>query len=139
MGFEVIGLIRFLIKTQVVAILFALFWIIYLSVLAFLDQPGRALQYINSFVNGFAILLAVIYFLLTKYFIGRNWLAVPLVLISYFLLYKPVFEQVLLSLANESYSMTLNFLSISTGGTHLLALIFGLGLGIMFSRPQFKS
>ena len=130
---------KFFVKTQVFAIIMALFWIIYLSVLAFLDQPGRALQYINSFVNGFAILFAVIYFLLTKYFIGRNWLAVPLVLIPYFLLYKPVFEQVLLSLANESYSMTLNFLSLSTGSTHLLAIIFGLGLGIMFSRPQFKS
>jgi len=130
---------RFFVKTQVLAIIIALFWIIYLSVLAFLDQPGRALQYINSFVNGFAILFAVIYFLLTKYFIGRNWLAVPLVLIPYFLVYKPVFQQVLISLANESYSMTLNFLSLSTGATHLLAIICGLGFGIMFSRPQFKS
>ncbi|MFJ7726588.1 hypothetical protein ACIQXV_10520 [Neobacillus sp. NPDC097160] len=132
-------MIRLLIKTQVVAILFALFWIIYLSVLAFLDQPGRAAQHINSFVYGFAILMAVIYFLLSKYLIGRKWLAVPLVLIPYFFLYKPVFQRILLSIPNESYGMVLKFLALSTGATHLLAIICGLGFGIMFSRPQLKA
>jgi len=138
-GFEVSGLMKFLLKTQVFAIVMALFWIIYLIVLAFLDQPGRALQHINSFVYGFAILLAVIYFLLSKYLIGRNWLALPLVLIPYFLLYKPVLQRIIVSIANESYSKILNFLALSTGATHLLAIICGLGFGIMFSRPHFKA
>jgi hypothetical protein len=129
---------RFLIKTQVLALLMAAFWIIYLNVLAFFDQPGRALQYINWFVYGFAILLAIIYFLLTKYLIGRNWIAVLLVVIPYFLLYKPIFQKMLLHVAGDSYGMMVKFLALSTGTTHLLAIILGMGLGILFTRPQFN-
>jgi hypothetical protein len=129
---------KFLMKTQVLAIMMAVFWIIYLNVLAFFDQPGRALQYINWFVYGFAILLAIIYFLLTKYLIGRNWMVVPWVLIPYFLIYKPTLQKPLLSVVNEGYGLTLKFLAISTGITHLLAIIFGLGLAILFTRPQDK-
>ncbi len=130
---------KFLIKTQIYAILAALFWVIYLNVLAFFDQPGRVLQYINWFVYGFAILLAIIYFLLTKYLIGRNWLAVPLVLIPYFLIYKPIFQHLVLSVVNEGYGRMVKFLAMSTGTTHLLAMIFGLGIGILFLKPQQKA
>ncbi|MFZ7943128.1 MULTISPECIES: hypothetical protein [Bacillaceae] len=129
---------RFVVKTQVLAILMGLFWIIYLSILAFFDQPGRALQYINVLVYGFAILFAVMYFLMTKVLIGRNWLAVPLVLIPYFLVYKPFFQRILTKAAN-SYEGIINFLALSTGATHFLAIIFGLGLGIMFTRPKLQS
>src|SRR4051794_39511799 len=122
---------KFLIKTQIFAILMALFWISYLNVLAFFDQPERALQYINWFVYGFAILLAIIYFLLTKYLIGRNWLAVPLIVIPYFLIYKPIFQKMLLHVVGNSYGMMIKFLALSTGTTHLLAIILGLGLGIL--------
>jgi hypothetical protein len=130
---------RFFIKTQVLAILFAFFGVIYLNVLAFFDQPGRALQYINWFVYGLAILFAVIYIFMTQYFIGRNWLAVPLVLIPYFLLYQPIFHRIQSSLVNEGYGRLVNFLSISTGSIYLITIIFGLFLGILFSRPQFKA
>ncbi|EKN70788.1 hypothetical protein BABA_02954 [Neobacillus bataviensis LMG 21833] len=132
------GEMKFLLKTQVVSLLMALFWIMYLALVAFLDQPGRALQYINLFVYGFAILFAVIYFLLTKYLLGRNWLAVPLVLVPYFLLYKPVFQRALVSIANESYGAIIKFLALSTGVTFLLATISGLCLAILFTRPHVK-
>ena len=132
------GWMKFLLRTQVVSILLALFWIICLAVLAFLDQPGRALQYINSFVYGFAFLFAVIGFLFTKYFLGRKWLAVPVVLIPYFLLYKPVFQKILVSIANESYGAIIKFLALSIEATYLLAVIFGLCLAILFSRQQVK-
>lgn len=129
---------KFLVKTQIFAVLLVIFWVIYLNVLAFFDQPGRALQYINWFVYGLAIVLAIFYFLMTKVFIGRNWMAVPLIVIPYFLLYKPLAQQMLLSVTNARYGMTLKFFALSTGTTYLLAIIFGLGLGILFTRPQFK-
>jgi len=130
---------KLLVRTQIVAILVALFWVSYLTILAFLDQPDRALQYINSFVFGFAILLAIIYFLLTKYLLGRNWIVVPLVLIPYYLVYKPILEKLLLSLISKNYGMIIKFLALSTGTTHLLAMILGIVLAILFTRPQFKS
>jgi hypothetical protein len=129
---------RFLIKTQILAILFAVFWVLYLNIVAFFDQPGRALQYINWFVFGFAILLTIIYFLMTKYFIGRNWMAVPLILLPYFLIYQPFFERLQSSLANDNYRMMINFLSRSTGTLHVITMLFGIMVGIMFSRPQSK-
>jgi hypothetical protein len=129
---------RFLIKTQVLAIIFALFWLININVLAFFDQPGRALQYINWFVYGFSLLLAIIYFLMTKYFIGHKWLAVPLVLVPYFFVYNPIFQRIFLSLINKGYAGLINFLSQSTGTMHLITLCFGLIFGIIFSNRQQK-
>jgi len=51
---------KLLLKTQVLSIIIALFWIVYLNILAVFDQPGPILQYLNWFVYGFAGLLAVI-------------------------------------------------------------------------------
>ena len=132
-------MLKYLLKTQIFAILLTLSWIIYLVVLAFLDQPDRALRYINSFVFGLAIFLAIIYFVLTRYLLGRNWSTLLLVLISYFLLYKPIFQEILLRITNESYGGIIKFLSISTGTVHLLATIIGMGFGILFSRPRLKN
>ncbi|CAH2717315.1 hypothetical protein BACCIP111895_04507 [Neobacillus rhizosphaerae] len=129
---------RFLIETQILAILFAFFWVLYLNIIAFFDQPGRALQYINWFVFGFAILLTIIYFLMTKYFIGRNWMAVLLILLPYFLIYQPFFERLQSSLVNDNYRMMINFLSRSTGTLHVITMLFGIMMGIMFSKPQSK-
>ncbi|WP_312470856.1 hypothetical protein [Neobacillus sp.] len=129
---------RSLIKTQILAILFAFFWVLYINIVAFFDQPGRALQYINWFVFGFAILLTIIYFLMTKYFIGRNWMAVPLILLPYFLIYQPFFERLQSSLVNDDYRMMINFLSRSTGTLHVITMLFGIMVGIMFSRPHSK-
>ncbi|WP_160718910.1 hypothetical protein [Bacillus sp. USDA818B3_A] len=129
---------QYLLKTQIVSILLTLCWIIYLVILAFLDQPDRALRYINTFVFGLAIFMAIIYFVLSRKLIGRNWSGLILVLISYFLLYKPAFEEGLLKITSESYGDIIKFLSISTSTVHLLAIIFGIGSGILFSRPQFN-
>jgi hypothetical protein len=127
---------KYLLKTQFVAILLTLSWIIYLAVLAFLDQPERALRYINTYVFGLAILLAVLYFVLTRYLLGRNWSAVIVVLISYFLLYKPIFQEMFLKMTNKSYGSMINFLSMSTGTIHLLSILIGMGFGVLFSRPS---
>ncbi|MEH7417611.1 hypothetical protein V7266_20290 [Neobacillus drentensis] len=127
---------KYLLKTQIFAILITFSWIVYLVVLAFLDQPDRALRCINSFVFGLAIILAVIYFVLTKYLLGRNWSALLLVLISYLLLYKPIFQEILLRITNESYGSIIKFLSLSTGTVHFLAVVIGMGFAILFSRPQ---
>lgn len=127
---------KFFIKTQFLAIIFSLLWVIYLNILGFFDQPGRALQYINWFVYGFAILFAILCFIMTKYVMDRNWLAVPLVLIPYFLLYNPIFQRIIASLYNEGYRSILSFFSRSTGTTYLIATTFGLILGIMFSKKK---
>ncbi|MBT2658142.1 hypothetical protein J7E81_23360 [Bacillus sp. ISL-18] len=127
---------KYLLKTQLIAIIVALSWIIYLVVLAFLDQPDRALRYINNFVFGLAILLAILYFVLAKYLLRRNWSSLLLVLISYFLLYKPIFQGLLLKITSESYGSIIKFLSISTGTVHVLAVIIGMGFGILFTRPE---
>ncbi|ULT59195.1 hypothetical protein L1999_11990 [Neobacillus drentensis] len=127
---------KYLLKTQLIAIVVSLSWIIYLVVLAFLDQPDRALRYINTFVFGLAILLAILYFVLARYLLGRNWSSLLLVLISYFLLYKPIVQGLLLKVTNESYGSIIKFLSISTGTVHVLAVIIGMGFGILFTRPE---
>lgn len=129
---------KYLLKTQLIAIVVSLSWIIYLVVLGFLDQPDRALRYINSFVFGLAILLAILYFVLARYLLGRNWSSLLLVLISYFLLYKPIFQGLLLKITNESYGSIIKFLAISTGTVHVLAVIIGMGFGILFTRPDRK-
>ena len=129
---------KYLLRTQLIAIVVSLSWIIYLVVLAFLDQPDRALRYINTFVFGLAIFLAILYFVLAKYLLGRNWSSLLLVLISYFLLYKPIFQGLLLKITNESYGSIIKFLSISTGTVHVLAVIIGMGFGILFTRPERK-
>ncbi|ETI69319.1 hypothetical protein [Neobacillus vireti] len=129
---------RFFVKLQGFAILFALFWVVYINILAFFDQPGRAMQYINWFVYGFGFLFAIIYFLLTKYFIGRNWRAVPLILIPYFLVYQPIFHQLLFSLVHDGYGMMIRFLSLSTGTIHFLMVLFGVIFGIIFSGRHQK-
>jgi hypothetical protein len=127
---------KILIKTQVLSIVFAIFWVLYLNILAFFDQPGRALQHLNWFVFGFAFLFAIIYLVLIKYVIGYYWLAVPLVILPYLLIYQPFLERILLSLVSKSYGMMLKFLSQSTGTTYLIAILFGLVFGIMFSKRQ---
>ncbi|MGG1677081.1 hypothetical protein ACIFOT_15185 [Neobacillus sp. NRS-1170] len=127
---------RFLIRTQVLAVLVSFLWVVYLVIVAFFNQPGRALQYINWFIYGFAILFAIIFIFLTKYMISRNWLAAPLVLIPCLILYQPLMEGILLRVVNESNRMILNFLSLSTGSIKFISVIFGVVLGIMFSRVK---
>ncbi|MDN3015342.1 hypothetical protein PH210_03855 [Paenibacillus sp. BSR1-1] len=127
---------KFLIRTQVLALLVSFLWIVYLFILTFFNQPGRALQYMNWFVYGFAILFAIIFIFLTKKMINRNRLAVPLVLIPCLILYEPLMEGILLRVVNESNRMTLNFLSLSTGLIKFISIIFGVVVGIMFSRVK---
>ncbi|WP_223587743.1 hypothetical protein [Neobacillus bataviensis] len=127
---------KFLIRTQVLAVLVSLLWIVYLVILAFFNQPGRALQYMNWFVYGFAILFSIIFIFLTKNIITRNWLVVPLVLIPCLILYEPLMEDFLLRVVNESNRMTLNFLSLSTGSIKFISVIFGVVVGIMFSSVK---
>lgn len=125
---------KFLLKTQILAIIIAIFWIVYLNVVAIFDRPSPILQYLNWFVYGFAILFAIIYLLLTKYITGHKWLAIPLVILPYLMIYKPILEQILLSLVNKSYGITINFLSLSTGSTHLMAILIGLMFGVIISN-----
>ncbi|MEH7084565.1 hypothetical protein V7139_17760 [Neobacillus drentensis] len=122
---------KLFLKTQVLSIIIAFFWIVYLNVLAILDQPGPILQYLNWFVYGFAILFAIIYLLLTRYMVGHKWLAIPLVILPYLMIYQPILERILLSIVSKSYGMTINFLSLSTGATHLMAILLGLVFGII--------
>lgn len=123
-----------LLKTQVFSIIIAFFWIVYLNVLAIFDQPGPILQYLNWFVYGFAILFAIIYILLTKYIIGHKWRAIPLVVLPYLMIYQPILERIQLRLVNKSYGMTINFLSLSTSATHLMAILIGLIFGVIISN-----
>jgi hypothetical protein len=127
---------RFFLKTQVLAILFAVLWVVYLNILAFLDQPERALQYINWFVYGFAVLFGVIYFLLTKYFLDSQRLSAPLVLIPFLFLYQPLAQKALLSLVSGGYEGIIHFLSRATSTVHLFAILIGVVFGAMFSRRQ---
>ena len=129
---------KFLVKTQVLAILFSILWAFYVNVLAFFDQPERGLEYINYFVYGFAMLLGTIYFLLTKYLIGRKWLALPLILIPFFIIYQPAVLNFLLKMMKDGNGDIIHFLWLSTGTVHLMALIFGLAFGILFSRLELK-
>lgn len=125
---------KFLIKTQVVAILFALLWEIHLTILAFLDMPGRAIQYINWFVFAFAILIGILYVVISKFSLEKKWFSIPLVLIPDFILYQPLFLRILSSIVNEGFAGVIHFFSLSTGSINFIATILGLLLGITFSR-----
>ena len=129
---------KLLLKTQILSIIITTFWIVYLNVLALFDQPGPILQYLNWFVYGFALLLTIIYVLLTKYIIGHMWTAIPLVIVPFLLIYQPFFERVLLSLVHKKYGMTIHFLSLSTGATHLMAMLIGTVFGIIYSNRYSK-
>ncbi|WP_413300213.1 hypothetical protein AA0X95_17935 [Bacillus sp. 1P10SD] len=129
---------RLIVKTQVLAILVSILWFLYVNIVAFFDQPERALQYINYIVYGLAFLVGLIYFLLAKYFIGRDWLGLLLVVIPFLLIYQPVVLKISLSFMKDGNGAVVNFISLSTGTVHLLALIAGLAIGVMFSRPAFK-
>jgi hypothetical protein len=125
---------KLLLKTQVLSIIFAFCWIVYLNLVAVFDQPGPVLQYLNWFVYGFSLLFTILYVLLTKYIIGHKWLAVPLVIVPYLMIYQPILERILLGLVNNRYGKTIHFLSLSTGATHLMAMLIGLVFGIIFSN-----
>jgi hypothetical protein len=129
---------KIMIKTQVLSIIFAIIWVIFLNILAFLDQPERVLQYINWFVFGFAGLFAIISFLLTKKVIGHNWRAVPLVIFPYLLIYSPFLKGIILSLVNKSYGMIFNFLAASTATLYFITLLISLVFGVIFSNRQNK-
>jgi hypothetical protein len=128
--------VKLVLKTQFSAISFSLFWIIYLNILAFFDQPERGLQYINWLVYGFAALFGIVSMLLTKHFLGGNWIALPLVLIPEFIIYQPIFDRYFLILLPTGFKSIFHFLSLSTGMIYLIAILLGLILGIMFGRAQ---
>lgn len=127
---------RFIGKTQVLALIVSILWLLYVNIVAFFDQPERALQYINYVVYGLAFLVGIIYFLLSKYMFGRNWLVLPLVVVPFLLIYQPVFLKILLRFMKDGNGAVVNFISLSTGTVHLLALIIGLAVGIMISKPR---
>lgn len=125
-----------LFKTQILAISFSLFWIVYLNLLAFFDQPDRGLRYINWFVYGFAAIFGIFVMFLTKYFFGGRWIALPLILIPEFVIYQPLLDRYFSPILPEGYRAIFIFLSLSTGMIYLLATLLGLILGIMFGRAQ---
>ncbi|WML56243.1 hypothetical protein [Neobacillus sp. PS2-9] len=129
---------RLIVKTQVIAIIVSILWLLYVNIIAYFDQPERALQYINYFVYGLAFLVGMIYFLLAKYFIGGNWFALLMVVIPFLLIYQPAVLQISLSFMANGNGAVVKFISLSTGTVHLIALIVGLAIGVMFSRPAFK-
>jgi hypothetical protein len=129
---------RLIVKTQVLAISISILWLLYVHIVAFFDQPERALQYINYIVYGLALLFGLIYFVLAKYFIGRNWLAILLIVIPFLLIYQPLVLQVSLNFMKDGNGDVVNFISLSTGTVHLLALIIGLASAVMFSKPAVK-
>ncbi|MDQ1146229.1 hypothetical protein QE429_003056 [Bacillus sp. SORGH_AS 510] len=129
---------RLIVKTQVLAILVSILWLFYVHIVAYFDQPERALEYINFFVYGLAALVGIVYFLLAKYFIGRNWMALLLVVIPFLLIYQPLVLQVSLRFMKDGNGDVVNFISLSTGTVHLLALIIGLASAVLFSKPAVK-
>ncbi|MFD0824924.1 hypothetical protein ACT8ZR_04575 [Neobacillus sp. M.A.Huq-85] len=132
------NLIKFLVRTQVMAIIVGVLRIIYLYILAFLDQPDRALQYINWFVYGLAIVFGILAFYMTRYFLGRKWLEVLLVLISYLIIYQPILLILQSTLFNHytGYDPIINFLAISTGLVYFVITAFGMVLAYWFGSSK---
>ena len=127
---------KFLLKTQIIALLFALLWAIYLSIIAFFDQPGKALQYINWFVYGFALIFGIIYLVISMFSFERKLFLIPLVLIPDIFLYQPMFLRFLFSIFSEGFAGVVRFISLSTGSINLIVTLFGLLLGIRLSRQH---
>lgn len=127
---------KFLIKTQVIAIVFSVLWIVYLNIMAFFDQPNRAMQNINMFVYGFAVMIGVIYLILTKSFLEKRWIAIPIVLFTDLFLYQPLFLKILSTILSKEYEAVVIFFSIATGSVNLLTTTLGLFIGIILTRPK---
>jgi hypothetical protein len=136
LGIEADIQMKFLLKTQLVALGFAFFWVMYLTIIAFFDQPGRALQNINSFVYGFAILFGIIYIGISMFSLDRKWFSLPLVLIPNIFIYQSLFLRVIYSLSSKGFAGVVHFLSLSTGFINLLTATMGLLIGIMVTRPK---
>ena len=127
---------KLVLKTQILAISFSIFWIIYLNILVFFDQPEHGLMYINWFVYGFAAIFGILVMLITKFYFGGGWIAFPLVLIPEFVLYQPILDRFFTNLLPKSYAGNFHFLSLSTGMVFLIAVFLGLILGIILGRVQ---
>ena len=125
---------KFLIRSQILAIIFSVFWIIYLNILAFFDQPDRAMQYINWFVYGFAALFGIIGMFLTKYLVPAGRSVFPLVILPELLIYQPILLWIFSSIISSGYASIIRFLSISTGITYLIAISLGLILGLIIKK-----
>lgn len=127
---------KWVMRTQLLAISFSIFWIIYLNILVFFDQPEHGLKYINWFVNGFAAFFGVIVMILTRFISVRRFVILPLVLVPEFVIYQPILERLFQSFLSKGYKMIFHFLSLSTGMVYLIAILLGLLLGTLFQRPQ---
>jgi hypothetical protein len=126
--------VKIVLKTQITAISFSVFWLLYINILVFFDQPGPRLEHINWFVNGFAAFFGVLVMVVARYFFGGKWFALPLVLIPEWLIYQPLLESLFSSLVSKGYQPIFRFLALSTGTIYLIAVALGLIMGIMFGR-----
>lgn len=127
-------MVKFIIKSQLLAVIFSLFWVLYLNILAFFDQPERAMQHINWFVYGFAALFGILGMFITKKFLSGGRLLFPLVILPELIIYQPFFLWIHSSFISEGYAAIIRFLSLSTGITYLIAISLGLILGIITKR-----
>lgn len=123
-------------KSQLVSIFFGVSWILYLNLIAFLNHPSRAIMYIDWFVWGIPLFLTLIFIFIVKNYLGRKWVALPLVFFPYLLIYQPLFIriQTALGFGSEGHREVIQFFSILTGTAMITSVLLALLIGILMAK-----
>lgn len=124
-------------RTQAVAIFFSIGWIVYLNLITFLNNPNLGtIRYIDTFIWLFAIVLTIIYLIIVRNYIGRSWLAFPLIFFPYLLVYQYIFPliQRAIGIGGSGYYVTFDFISIRTTSIVSMSVFIATLLGIMLSK-----
>lgn len=126
----------FFIRTQIVAFLLGVGWIFYFNLLAFLHHPNRAIEYTTPLKFGLLVVIGLLYFLFMKNYIGRRWLALPLIFLPYLFIYHPLFPilQQYMKIGSIGHLLNVEFFTMSTGHLFLMILFVTTILSILFSR-----
>jgi len=131
-------------RSQAVAIIFSLGYVVYLNILVFLNDPSRGtLMYMDGFIWGLAIIWTIIYMVIVRKYIGRQWLALPLIFLPYLLVYHYLFTflEKVVGIGGMGYDLIFDFIYNETTYVMVLSVLIATVLGIVFSknRPSKKS
>lgn len=127
------------IRTQVVSIIFSLGWVVYINIITFLSNPTkRTIKYTDLLIWLLALILTIVYTLITRKYIGRKWLALPLVFLPYLLIYQFLFPAIqrVIGIGGLGYYLSFSYFSSETAHIMSSVVLISTLLGIILARKE---
>jgi hypothetical protein len=128
-----------LIRTQIISFVLGIAWLIFLNILTFLHNPNQfTFKYVSGFLWIFSIFLTISLILNVRKYIGRRWIALPLIFFPYLFIYQFFFPliQKAIGIGNDAYYLTFDYLTLSTMSIMTASVLIGTLLGILFSKKK---